>query len=99
MISAIDAGSNTITFTGYPMPFALTAITATENTVIETISDGADVILTPDYNFIYGIQRDITIEPDRVAKERATDFVITMRVDFQVENPEMTGILKNVKVK
>jgi len=99
VISAIDAGSNTITFTGYPMPFALTAITATENTVIETISDGADVILTPDYNFIYGIQRDITIEPDRVAKERATDFVITMRVDFQVENPEMTGILKNVKVK
>lgn len=81
------------------LPFAYNNTLATENTVKETTLDGADVILTPDYNFIYGIQRDITIEPDRVAKERATDFVITMRVDFQVENAEMSGILKNVKVK
>lgn len=81
------------------LPFAYNHTLATENTVKETTLDGADVILTPDYNFIYGIQRDITIEPDRVAKERATDFVITMRVDFQVENAEMSGILKNVKVK
>jgi len=71
----------------------------TENSVIETISNGVDVILTPSYNFIYGIQRDITIEPDRVAKERATDFVITMRIDFQVENEAMTGILKNVQAR
>lgn len=81
------------------LPFAYNHTLATENTVKETTLDGADVILTPDYNFIYGIQRDITIEPDRVAKERSTDFVITMRVDFQVENAEMSGILKNVKVK
>jgi hypothetical protein len=58
--------------------------------VKQTTEDGADVILTPDFNFIYGIQRDITIEPDRVAKERATDFVITMRGCFEVENAEMT---------
>lgn len=81
------------------LPFAYNHTLASENTVKETTLDGADVILTPDYNFIYGIQRDITIEPDRVAKERATDFVITMRVDFKVENAEMTGLLKNVKVK
>ena len=81
------------------LPFGYSHILATENTVKETTLDGADVILTPDYNFIYGIQRDITIEPDRVPKERATDFVITMRIDIQVENPEMAGILKNVKVK
>ena len=81
------------------IPFGYNHTLSTENTVKETTLDGADVLLTPDYNFIYGIQRDITIEPDRVAKERATDFVITMRLDFQVENAEMTGILKNVKVK
>jgi len=81
------------------LPFDYDHTLSTENTITETTSDGADVLLTPDYNFIYGIQRDITIEPDRVAKERATDFVITMRLDFQVENEEMTGILKNVKVK
>jgi len=34
-----------------------------------------------------------------VPKERATDFVITMRLDFQVENEEMTGLLKNAKVR
>lgn len=81
------------------VPFAYDETDAKENTLTETTLDGADVILTPDYNFIYGIQRDITIEPDRVPKERATDFVITMRIDFKVENAEMTGILKNVKVK
>lgn len=81
------------------LPFGYNHTLPTENTVKEVTLDGADVLLTPDYNFIYGIQRDITIEPDRVAKERATDFVITMRLDFQVENAEMTGILKNVKVK
>lgn len=81
------------------VPFSYDETDAKENTVTETTLDGADVILTPDYNFIFGMQRDITIEPDRVPKERATDFVITMRIDFKVENAEMTGILKNVKVK
>lgn len=81
------------------LPYGYDHTDAEENTVKETTLDGADVILTPDYNFIYGIQRDITIEPDRVPKERATDFVITMRIDVQVENPEMAGILKNVKIR
>lgn len=91
---------NTLTLTlNDAIPFGYNHTLSTENTVKETTLDGADVLLTPDYNFIYGIQRDITIEPDRVPKERATDFVITMRLDFQVENAEMTGILKNVKVK
>jgi hypothetical protein len=81
------------------LPYDYDHTDATENTITETTEDGADALLTPDYNFIYGIQRDITIEPDRQAKLRATDFVITMRIDFQVENPEMTGLLKNLKVK
>lgn len=97
-IKSITAGTNTIELDD-ALPFGYTHTLSTENTITETTSDGGDVILTPDYNFIYGIQRDITIEPQRVARERATDFVITMRVDFKVENAEMAGILKNVKVK
>jgi len=81
------------------IPYGYDHTLSTENAVTETTLDGTDVIHTPKNNFIYGIQRDVTIEPDRVAKQRATDFIITMRIDFQVENPEMTGLLKNVLVK
>ena len=97
-VASINAGTNTITFED-EIPFAIDHTKADENKVVETVLEGADVIMTPDYNFIYGIQRDITIEPDRVAKLRCTDFVISMRLDFQVENPQMAGILKNVAVE
>ena len=97
-IKTITALTNTIELDD-PVPFSYDHTLAVENTVTETTLDGADVLLTPDYNFIYGIQREITIEPDRVPKERATDFVITMRIDFKVENAEMTWILKNVLIK
>lgn len=97
-ITAINTGTNTITFAD-PIPFAIASANSLENTVVETVLNGADVIMTPDYNFIYGIQRDIQIEPERKAQLRATIFVITMRLDFQVENAEMSGILKNVIVE
>lgn len=80
------------------LPFDLASAEATENSITQVSTDWADVILTPDYNFIFGIQRDITIEPDRQPKLRATDFVISMRIDFKVENPEMTAIGKNFLV-
>ena len=56
-------------------------------------------ILTENSNLIWGVQRDITIETERSARERATYFVMTMRCDFAVENPKAAGLLKNVKVK
>jgi len=80
------------------LPWAFTHTEATENKIVETISDGADVLLTPDKNFIYGIQRDVRFEPERKASLTRTDFIITMRADFQVEKPDMTCLMKNVKV-
>lgn len=61
--------------------------------------DGSDIILTENSNFIWGVQRDISIETERSARERATYFVMTMRCDFAVENPKAAALIKNLKVK
>lgn len=42
--------------------------------------------LVPSSNLVYGIYRDIRIEPDRQAKKRLTDFVTTLRVDAHFED-------------
>lgn len=49
--------------------------------------------LAPASNLVYGIHRDIFIEPDRMAKKRKTDFVTTLRVDahFEDENASVVG--------
>lgn len=69
------------------------------DTVTETTLDGAEVLISDPQNLLRGIQRDITIEPERVARERATYFVLTMRCDFQVEAPEALVVVKNLKVQ
>lgn len=49
--------------------------------------------LAPASNLVYGIYRDIFIEPDRIPKARKTDFVTTLRVDchFEDENASVVG--------
>lgn len=49
--------------------------------------------LAPANNLVYGIYRDIFIEPDRIPKARKTDFVTTLRVDchFEDENASVVG--------
>ena len=49
--------------------------------------------LAPASNLVYGIYRDIFIEPDRIPKARKTDFVTTLRVDchFEDENAAVVG--------
>lgn len=49
--------------------------------------------LAPSSNLVYGIYRDIFIEPDRIPKARRTDFVTTLRVDchFEDENAAVVG--------
>jgi len=81
------------------LPFSYLKDDTNENTISEVTRDWADVILTENSNLIWGIQRDITIETERSARERATYFVVTMRCDFAVENPEAASLLENVKVK
>jgi Phage capsid family len=43
-------------------------------------------LLVPPSNMVYGLYRDIRIEPDRVAKGRKTDFVVTLRADCHYED-------------
>lgn len=49
--------------------------------------------LAPSNNLVYGVHRDIFIEPDRQPKARKTDFVTTLRVDanFEDENASVVG--------
>lgn len=49
--------------------------------------------LAPSTNLVYGIYRDVFIEPDRQPKARKTDFVTTLRVDchFEDENASVVG--------
>jgi len=68
-------------------------------TVKETTLNGSDIIITPKNNLIWWIQRDITIEPERLARLRGTLFVITMRTDFQIEEPQSAWILTNLLVR
>ena len=81
------------------VPFDYDFSVASENKVVKTISDWADILLSADSNLIVWIQRDITIEMERSARERATYAVITMRMDVQVENPEASVFWVNAKVK
>lgn len=43
-------------------------------------------LLVPSSNLVYGIYRDVRIEPERSAKKRKTDFVTTLRVDCHYED-------------
>lgn len=58
-------------------------------------SDGTDIWMTPLDNLIYFIQRDITIEFDRVPREDKWEVTIHFRVDFEVEDPDMVVLAKN----
>ncbi|MDQ0418465.1 hypothetical protein J2Z48_002657 [Croceifilum oryzae] len=50
-------------------------------------------LLAPPSNLVYGLYRDIKVEPDRVPKARRTDFVITTRTDchFEDENASVVA--------
>lgn len=64
------------------------------------VENDATFILLTDYNnLIIGIQRDIRIETQREARLRATDFVMTLRVDIQLENPEAAAVYDLLKVR
>lgn len=51
-------------------------------------------LLVPNSNLVYGIYRDIRIEPDRRAKARTTDFVTSLRVDCHYEDENASVVAK-----
>lgn len=60
--------------------------------------NGTMVWLTDPRNLIMGIHRDIRIEADRLPRLRATDYVITMRGDVEVENGDAVAIYDHLLV-
>lgn len=65
----------------------------------EVLENGTDLILSDPRNLIYGISRDITIEPERKAKRRGTEWVISMRKDTNIEKAEAAVVGKNFLIK
>ena len=68
-------------------------------TVKQITPNGSDLLLTDYRNLIFGIQRDIKWETERHARRRSTSFVMTLRVDTQVENPDALVLLEGLTVK
>ena len=62
-------------------------------------TNGTIVMLTDLRNLIIGLQRQIRIETQRSARKRATDFVLTMRGDVQIENPDAIALYDHALVK
>lgn len=67
--------------------------------VVEVTIDGTFVMLCDYSNLILGIQKDINIETERRATESTTYFVVTLRCDCALENPDAVVVLDNLKVK
>lgn len=61
-------------------------------------TDGSRIWLTPLSNLVYFVQRDITIEFDRVPRSDTWEVTIHFRVDFEVENPDLAILGNNVSL-
>lgn len=69
------------------------------HTVKECTTDGTDMMMSDYRNLIFGIQRDIKWETERHPRRRSTSFVMTLRVDTQIENPDALVIMEGLKSK
>ncbi|MEZ4812505.1 MAG: hypothetical protein R2883_03320 [Caldisericia bacterium] len=67
--------------------------------VVEVTLDGTFSMLCDYNNLILGIQQDINIETERRATEGVTYFVVTLRCDCALENPDAVVVLDSLKVK
>lgn len=68
-------------------------------TVEEVTADGTEVIMTHYQNLILGFQREMRIEPDRLPRLRATDWVVTMRAVPEIEEADAAAVLENLESK
>lgn len=53
---------------------------------------GSTAMLVDPNNMVYGIFEEVTLEPERTARGRLTDYVMTMEVDQAYENPYVAVI-------
>jgi hypothetical protein len=62
-------------------------------------TDGTVVMLSDLRNLIFGVHREIKIEPFRQPRKRCTDYVISMRAAVQIEHGAAIAIYDHAKVK
>lgn len=62
-------------------------------------STGTEILLTPRENLIAFIQRDITVESQRVPRRDLSEFTIHFRFDVNVENEDLVVRAENVNVE
>jgi hypothetical protein len=79
------------------MPLLPTNVSFTYTSTPHT--DGTFVMLTNVQNLIFGIHRDIKIEPQRWARKRSTDYVVSMRAVPQIENGDAIGIYDHLQLQ
>ena len=94
VVTVLEVGENTIT-----LQSNLYYSHDAGATVKQIDPNGSDLLLTDYRNLIFGIQRDIKWETERHARRRSTSFVMTLRVDTQVENPDALVLLEGLTSK
>jgi len=92
----VSVSTNTITVAD-AFTYDIDSSSATINKVVEVLTDAVDVLIMAKNNMLYGIQKDITIEPERKARLRATHFIFTARIDVLLLNPNLCALLEGVK--
>ena len=60
---------------------------------------GATAMLVDPNNLVYGIFEEVTLEPERTARGRLTDYVMTMEVDQAYENPYVAVVAHPLDAK
>jgi hypothetical protein len=78
----------------FPEDLAFTAGSTTGNAGAKT--DGSFIWYTPYENLIWFVQREITIEFDRKPRQDLWECTIHWRCDFEIENPDLVVVAKNV---
>ena len=97
-ITVVDTDNNILTL-DTAIVYPIDATDSKQKLVFEVETNGLDVFLTPANNMLYGIQREITLEPERRARERATYFVLTARIDTMLLNPTASVVLKGLQTR
>lgn len=62
-------------------------------------TDGTAVIFTDVRNLLFGIHREIRLEPFRQPRKRCTDYVLSARIAANIENGDAIAIYDHAKVQ
>lgn len=63
--------------------------------VVPGLAEDKAILVDPN-NVVYGIYRDIRIEEQRWAAKRSTDFVLSLRADFNFENEDAVVVVNGI---